>query len=169
MNPEQKQDMHTVFRREPGTGNLDYVTAWYRKSAVYMQDTQIRAAFVSTNSICQGEQAVLLWKKLFSAFHTVILFACRPFIWNNEARGQARVHCVIIGFSCRPCDQAGSKFLFSRREVREVPHINAYLTACPDIFAEPRRTPLQDVPPMVFGSMPKTADICCCLCRRRKS
>jgi len=137
MNAEQKDDMNYVFFRQTGVGNLDYVTAWYRKAADYMVGTNIRTAFVSTNSISQGEQVALLWKPLMQrGIH--INFGIRSFKWSNEAKGKATVHCVIVGFS------------YFRTE----PNINPYLLEAPTVFIEGRSKPLCDVPNMVFGNMP---------------
>ena len=154
MTAGQKQDLRLVFGGTAAAGNLDYVTGWYRRAAAFMQETGIRAAFVSTNSICQGEQASLLWKNLKYNYRTGIDFAHRTFVWNSEAKGQAKVHCVIIGFSDRAEDAPEEeKLLFDGGSVRRVPHINAYLAAAPDVFVESRRRPIAEVPPMSFGSM----------------
>lgn len=158
MNASQKADMKAAFGTFRSVGNLDYVTAWYRKAAEFMLGTPIRAAFVSTNSISQGEQASLLWELLTGSWNMRINFARRTFIWNNECREQARVHCVIIGFSdadeIRKGSQYGSRCrLYDGNDLRLVPHINAYLTAAEDIVIRARRTPVSDVSPMQFGSM----------------
>ena len=153
MNREQKQDLRRVFAGMRAAGNMDYVTAWYRKAAEYMAGTDIQAAFVSTNSITQGEQAGLLWNCLAHDFGMELDFARRSFVWNNEARGQAKVHCVILGFSSRERKKKEPKRIFQGDTCRPVPHINAYLAAAPDVFLESRRKPLWPVPSMVFGSM----------------
>ena len=95
MTPAQKEDVSHIF---PGTKNVDYVACWYMKAIKYMANTQIEGAFVSTNSICQGELVPVLWPKLF-AENIVINFAHRTFVWSSEAKSKAAVHCVIIGFS----------------------------------------------------------------------
>jgi len=100
MSPEQKEDMLNIFGANfNGVGNLDYVTAWYKRAADYALGTDIKCAFVSTNSISQGEQVALLWKPLFEKCNVRINFAYKSFIWNNEAKGKAAVHCVIVGFN----------------------------------------------------------------------
>lgn len=155
MKEEQKKDLRKVFGSSRASGNMDYVTGWYQKAANYMAKTGIRAAFVSTNSICQGEQACLLWKSLKLQYNIGIDFAYQTFVWNNEAKGQAKVHCVIIGFSdwsVRNVEGQKKRLIDGNRE-RLVPHINAYLLAAPDVYVESRRKPLADVPPMSFGSM----------------
>ena len=109
-NREQKEDMRLVFSGVQGAGVLDYVAAWYMKSAGYMKDTNIKTAFVSTNSIAQGEQAGILWNELMSRYDMKISFAHRTFRWDSEARGRAAVHVVITGFSQH---ESKNKFLFS--------------------------------------------------------
>ena len=99
MSSSQKEDMLHVFGKLKGVGNLDYVSAWYRKSAELIQDTTVEVALVSTNSITQGEQVAILWKNLMLDFGIIINFAYLPFVWNSEAKDKAKVHCVIIGFS----------------------------------------------------------------------
>jgi len=150
MTPRQKHDIHHVFGKIKNVGNLDYVTAWFKKAADMMSGTKIRTAFVSTNSITQGEQVSLLWKPLMErSVH--VDFAYRTFKWWNEAKGKAAVHCVIIGFSF--IDTA-HKYIFDGETKTSVSLINSYLVDAPDIFIESRSKPLCDVPEMVFGSMP---------------
>lgn len=97
---DQKADMKSVFGvKTKGVGNLDYVTAWYRKAAEFMSGSNITAAFVSTNSIVQGEHIPLFWKALYEQFSVSIVFAYQTFKWDSEAKEKAAVHCVIIGFS----------------------------------------------------------------------
>ncbi|MCL2796489.1 MAG: class I SAM-dependent DNA methyltransferase [Firmicutes bacterium] len=103
-NDEQKADMLSVYvdassKPFKNAGKIDYVAAWYYKAAKYLQGTPIRAAFVSTNSITQGEQVAAVWKPLFDLFGIRIDFGYRTFKWSNEAKGKAAVHCVIVGFS----------------------------------------------------------------------
>jgi len=139
MNKGQKDDMAHVFGKDTkGVGSLDYVTAWYRKAADFIAwNTSTRAAFVSTNSIAQGEQPAILWRPLIErGLH--INFAVPTFRWTNEAKGRAAVHCVIVGFSRQ----------------RTEPSINPYLVEGPTAFIERRSKPLCDAPEMVFGSMP---------------
>ena len=96
----QKKDMSDVFKGISNFGSLDYVASWYKKSADYIKNTSIKVAFVSTNSITQGEQVAILWKPLIENEGIEINFAYRTFKWNSEASEKAAVHCVIIGFSC---------------------------------------------------------------------
>ncbi|MDR3323600.1 MAG: N-6 DNA methylase, partial [Zoogloeaceae bacterium] len=96
---QQKTELLDVFQNQSGAGNLDYVTAWYKSATEYISNTNIRVAFVSTNSISQGEHPAILWKSLLASVK--IDFAYRTFKWSNEAKGKAAVHCVIIGFSAK--------------------------------------------------------------------
>jgi len=98
MNKQQKQDLIQVFDNAKAVSELDYVTAWYIKSAKYIQNTNIKVAFVSTNSITQGLQTSILWGILLNKYKIKIFFAHRTFKWKNEAKGNAAVYCVIIGF-----------------------------------------------------------------------
>jgi len=133
---EQKADLVFVFDNAK-VGNLDYVCSWYKKACDYIKGTYIRCAFVSTNSISQGEQPTLLWKPLIDdgAF---INFGIPTFKWSNEAKGKAAVHCVIIGFS----------------RIRTAPIINQYLLQAPLVFIESRNKPLCDIPQINYGSIP---------------
>lgn len=153
---DQKADMARVFHDLQGAGVLDFVSAWYRRAAEYMaENPNIRAAFVSTNSITQGEQVGILWPDL-QRRRVKIHFAHRTFRWSSEARGKAVVDCVIIGFGLR---DIANKRLFDYETVHAEPHeikakhINAYLVDAHDIFLEKRRDPICDVPPIAFGSM----------------
>src|SRR5713101_4486149 len=101
---DQKADMNLVFGHLKGAGVLDYVSGWYAKAGEFIQGTQIKVAFVSTNSITQGEQVGILWNDLFKRFHIDIHFAHRTFAWQSEARGKAHVHVVIIGFASFPAN-----------------------------------------------------------------
>ncbi len=152
----QKSDMVLVFEKLKGAGELDYVTAWYEKAAKYMHGTNIKTAFVSTNSIAQGEQTGILWPELFRQ-GVKIFFAHRTFKWSNEAPGKAAVFCVIIGFGLQEPEH---RYLFDYEDPAGEPHIleakniNPYLVDALDIVVIARRKPLSNVPPAVFGSMP---------------
>ena len=144
-------------------GNLDYVCAWYARAARYMQqNSAIRAALVSTNSIVQGEQAVLLWKPLMEHYHVRISFAWRSFVWNNQAKKTAQVHCVIVGFYCAKRRKPGYCHIYQEQENEQekelkitCERINNYLYPYPCHFINPGLTkPVCDVPKMIFGNMP---------------
>jgi type I restriction-modification system DNA methylase subunit len=98
-NEEQKQDIEATFAGFSNIGVLDYVACWYLKAAQYIKNTKIKCAFVSTNSVAQGEQTAVLWNILFREYRIKIHFAHRTFSWSNEASDNAVVHCVIIGFA----------------------------------------------------------------------
>ncbi|MEA2110990.1 MAG: DNA methyltransferase [Campylobacterota bacterium] len=154
---EQKEDMKNIFLHVKGAGVLDYVTAWYLKASQYIQNTDIKTAFVSTNSIAQGEQVGILWKELFDRYKIKIHFAHQTFNWSNEAKSNAAVHVVIIGFASFDTD---TKTVFEYEDIKGNPHaksvknINPYLVEGDDIVIEKRRKPLCDVPNISFGSMP---------------
>ena len=156
-SPEQKADMERLFAGVKGSGVLDYVTAWYLKAAQLIQGTKVGVAFVSTNSISQGEQVGILWPLLLDRFNIKIHFAHRTFKWSNEAKGNAAVFCVIIGFSDFDKRQ---KTLFEYQDVRGKPQelrvtrINPYLVDAPDIVLQKRSTPICSVPKMVEGITP---------------
>ena len=148
---EQKQDLINVFGAKwKNVGNLDYVCGWYKKAAELMRDTQIKAALVSTNSICQGEQVANLWEPLMRD-GIIINFAHRTFRWDSEAAIKAHVHCIIVGFSY---EDKKDKVLFDNGNVIHVNHINAYLIDGPDAFVGSRNRLLCDVPEIGIGNQP---------------
>ena len=154
---EQKADLLNIFVDKKGkpsktAGKIDYVAAWYYKAAKLMQNTDIRAALVSTNSITQGEQVAAIWKPLKELFGVHIDFAYHTFRWDSEANLKAHVHCVIIGFSDTPTDMP--KLLFDNGQVIEAKNINGYLIDAPDIFVESRNKALCNIPLMTKGSQP---------------
>ena len=155
-NPEQKADMLSIYVDEKGkpyktAGKIDYVSAWYFKAAEYIQGTAIRVAFVSTNSITQGEQVSAVWKPLFERFGISIDFAHRSFKWNSEANDKAAVHCVIVGFSD---NYTGERVIFDREIKIVARNISPYLIDSDTVFVESRRLPLNDIPDMVYGNKP---------------
>lgn len=173
-NEDQKNNMERLFVGVRGAGVLDFVSAWYVKAVQYIKgDTQIedllsglgidkkpkntvKVAFVSTNSIVQGEQVAVLWGWLLGQ-GVKIHFAHRTFQWSNEAPGMAGVHCVIVGFALFDSDH---KSLFDYPDIKGDPHetgatnINPYLVDAADVVIESRRQPICPVPEIVFGSMP---------------
>jgi len=151
MNPEQKEDMGLIFGDTKGVGNLDYVTAWYKKAADYIAHTRISVAFVSTNSISQGEQVAILWKPLIEESKIIIDFGYRTFKWSNEAKGKAAVHCVIVGFSAY--DRKKSRYIFeSDGTVNLATNINPYLVNADNIFVANSSSALCNVPAINYGS-----------------
>ena len=148
----QARDLQTVFSGWKNLGNLDYVTCWYKKAADFMTGNPARAAFVSTNSVCQGDSVGTLWKRLFAEGNHID-FAHRTFKWLSDSENMAHVHCVVVGFSSAPNPKP--KLIFDDGKVTVAKNINAYLVDGEDIFVESRPAPLQDgVPQMITGSMP---------------
>ena len=150
MEKSQKDDMALVFGKLKGAGNLDYVSAWYKKAADLIHNTDIRVAFVSTNSITQGEQTAILWKPIMEG-GIVVNFAWRTFKWESQSNDQAAVHCVIVGFGCAPGDNVKQLFL-SEQVAHTVKNINAYLLDVPNIFVQNRSKTLCNVPAVNYGS-----------------
>jgi len=157
MNEVQKSSMSNVFDNAKNVGDLDYVTAWYIKAAKYIQTTKIKVAFVSTNSIVQGLQTSLLWKPIFEKYNIKIHFAHRTFKWSNEAKGNAAVYCVIIGFANY---DTNNKSIFEYEDIKgeahelKVKNINPYLIDAKDIFIDRKQKSICSVPDMNFGNMP---------------
>lgn len=154
---EQKEDILSIYIDENGkpyktSGKIDYVAGWYFKSAELMQNTNIKTALVSTNSITQGEQVAGVWKPLFDRFNIHIDFAHRTFRWDSESNSKAHVHCVIVGFCCTPNNN--KRKLYTNERMQLVDNINAYLLASDNIFIENIKKPLCNVPEMVKGSIP---------------
>ncbi|MDO4590986.1 MAG: hypothetical protein Q4B35_06295, partial [Slackia sp.] len=148
LSASQSEDRAMLFGK---VKTLDYVACWYKKAAEYMRDTRIRAAFVSTNSICQGQQVEPLWKPLFEQ-GIGIDFAWQSFVWNSEANDQAHVHVVIVGFSYGGTRE---RTLFDREgRGRAVENINGYLQPAPNVFIEKRTKPLCCVEGMAQGFKP---------------
>lgn len=152
-SPEQQRDMDTVFEGISGYGKLDYVCAWYILAARYIGDLDIHAAFVSTNSICQGESVRILWEPMIE-LGMEIDFAYPTFVWGNEANDQAHVHVVIVGFSSVK-HPLPIKYLFYSDAIVEAAHINGYLFDAGDVFIANRGKPVnKGVPEMTKGSQP---------------
>jgi hypothetical protein len=167
MNEQQRDDIKVVSNNMKNHGVLDYVSAWYLRAAQYLQkhnfannDSEIKTCvgFVSTNSIAQGEQVGILWNEMFNRYKVKIHLSHRTFKWNNEARGNAAVHVVIIGFSNFDITD---KLIFEYDDLNSEPHelkvknINPYLVEGKDFFITNQSVPICNVPKMSFGSMPR--------------
>jgi len=155
---EQKADMLNIYVDEKGkpyktAGKIDYVSAWYFKASQYIQGTSIRCAFVSTNSITQGEQVAGVWKPLYERFGIHIDFAWRTFKWGSESNDAAAVHCVIVGFSSAE-NPKKPKLFVNEQMKHDTDNINAYLIEAPNVFIDSRSTPISDVAQMVYGNKP---------------
>jgi len=156
-NAEQRRDQELTLGNVSAWGVLDYVCNWYVKAAAYVQGTRIPVAFVSTNSISQGEQPGILWSELFSRYHLKIHFAHRTFVWMSEARGKAHVHVVIIGFGAF---NAPNKRIYDYEHglgepvVSAVQNISPYLFEGADAVLVNRSEPICEVPGMRYGNKP---------------
>ncbi len=154
---EQKEDILSIYVDGKGkpyktAGKVDYVAGWYFKASQLIAYTKIKVAFVSTNSITQGEQVAFVWKPLYDRFNIHIDFAHRTFRWDSEASSKAHVHCVIVGFSCAPNPK--QKELYSSERLQLVDNINAYLICAPNILIDSRSKPICNVPNMTTGNRP---------------
>jgi hypothetical protein len=155
MKQNQRNQIVKEFNNVAGGGTLDYVTGWYIKASKFIQDTKIKVAFVSTNSIVQGEQTNLLWGLLQNKYGIKIHFAHRTFKWNNEAKGNAAVYCVIVGFANY---DANNKSIFEYEDIKGEAHeikaknINAYLIDAKDILVEKKTKPICNVPGIMKGN-----------------
>jgi type I restriction-modification system DNA methylase subunit len=154
-NSSQKSDVEIIFKGIKGFGVMDYVACWYVKAAQLIQNTKTKVAFVSTNSISQGEQVNILWSLLFNHYKIKIHFAHQTFSWRNEAKGNAAVHCVIIGFANF---DTNNKRVFEYENVKgepqelKVKNINPFLVEGKDITVENRKSPICNVPEIIYGS-----------------
>lgn len=146
-NTEQKEDMALVFKGFKNYKNLDYIAAWFIKGANYIQNHNAQFAFVSTNSICQGEQVALLWPPIFDK-KLEIGFAFTSFKWDNNAKGKAAVSVIIVGF--RNIEKT-QKFIFSDNTKHIVSNINAYLANAKNIIIEKKQKQLSSLPAMTSG------------------
>ena len=157
LNMNQRKDMEIIFNNVKNGKVLDYVTAWYLKASQYIQNTRIKSAFVSTNSISQGEQVGILWENLFNNYNIKIHFAHQTFDWSNEAKHNAAVHVVIVGFANWDTEH---KKIYEYENIKaeaiekEVKNINSYLVEGDDLVIASRSKPMCEVPKMSFGNMP---------------
>ena len=151
MSKEQKKDVLDIFGSKwNGVGDLDYVCCWYKKAAEYIQNTEIKTALVSTNSITQGGAVTNLWKPLFENYNIHIDYAWRTFQWDSESNIKAHVHCVIIGFSCSK-KKIQKVIYLNESQFINADNINGYLLNAQNIFIEKRMKPLSDVPEICLG------------------
>ena len=163
---QQRKDLESIFLNVKGSGLLDYVTSWYLLAAQYIKlansttssnQSKTVAAFVSTNSISQGEQVSILWNELLFKYGVKIHFAHQTFRWSNEARGEAAVHCIIVGFSDF---ESAEKYIYEYDNIKGEPHeikarnINPYLVDGKDILIRRRSIPICKSPKMIWGNKP---------------
>ena len=153
MTRQQHLDLAYAFPECKKVGEIDYVSGWYSKATNYIQNSDIACAFVSTNSLCQGQSVAAVWKPLFDK-NVNICFAYRTFRWDSEASLKAHVHCIIVGFSIK--NDIKHRYIFDEAgRITEVKNISPYLLDSDTVFIENRSTPLSCVPAMRFGSMPR--------------
>lgn len=152
-NAKQKEDMDIIYNNNNKLKyrTLDYVSCWYILALKYIKNTNIRCAFVSTNSICQGEQTEILWKLLYKD-NIRIIFGHKTFKWDSEASLNAHVHCVIIGFDSS--NKSIDKYLFENSRIIKAKNINAYLLDADNIFIESRNKPIDDRLKMIAPNKP---------------
>jgi hypothetical protein len=157
MKQNQRDQIVKHFDNADGSGVLDYVTGWYIKAAKYIQNTKIRVGFVSTNSIVQGEQTSILWGQMLNKYKIKIHFAHRTFKWSNEAKGNAAVYCVIVGFANY---DTNNKSIFEYEDIKGEAHeikaknINPYLVDAKDLIIKKNSNPICNVPKIKFGNQP---------------
>jgi hypothetical protein len=157
MSQIQRDAIVKEFDKIQGSGVLDYVTGWYIKAAKFIQDTKIKVAFVSTNSIVQGEQTSILWGQMLNKYKIKIHFAHRTFKWSNEAKGNAAVYCVIVGFANY---DTNNKSIFEYEDIKgeahelKVKNINPYLIEGKDILIDKKSNPICNVPQIFKGNQP---------------
>ncbi|MBQ9929723.1 MAG: class I SAM-dependent DNA methyltransferase [Oscillospiraceae bacterium] len=147
----QREDIELVFPECSKTGQIDYVAGWYAKAAKLIVNTNIRCAFVSTNSICQGQQVGLIWEPLINLYEIKFDFAYQTFRWDSEANLKAQVHCVIIGFS--HISVITEKKIYTGNRVNIVHHINGYLAPADDVFIMGSKAQISGMPTMHMGVM----------------
>lgn len=145
-----KADIYHVYNGQQGQGSLDYISCWFKKASEYISGRNAKFAFVSTNSICQGEQVALLWRGILEE-NQEIFFAHLPFKWKNSAKKNAAVICVIVGVSN---ESAAQKLIYSESSVQTVKNINPYLSAGDSAYVYRASTPISELPPMSVGNMP---------------
>jgi hypothetical protein len=154
---DQRADQAAITDGIKSGSDLDFVACWFLKAAAYIQGSEIRVAFVATNSISQGEQVSLLWGALLTRWGVHIHFAHRTFKWSNEARGKAAVHCVIVGFGVQ---QVAQPRLFDYETASSDPHerlvstINPYLIEAPAVLIQKLSQPICKAPKMLYGNKP---------------
>lgn len=152
---EQKEDTLLIFNDKINSGVLDYVACWYYKASQFIKNTTTKVGFVSTNSVCQGIQVPTLWRLLVETEKIYIHFAHQTFGWSNEAKGNAAVYCVIVGFANYDVPK---KILFEYENIKSNPterivgQINPYLLEAKNIFIEPRTRPIKNSSPMMKGN-----------------
>ncbi len=148
-NKDQKEDLAIVFKSFKSYKDLDYIACWFLKASSFIENYNIKFAFVTTNSICQGEQVALLWPYILNK-KLEIFFAHQSFKWINNAKNNAGVYCTIIGIS--NSGAVSKKKIFNTNLVQEVDNINPYLSTGSSVFIAKRMKPISQIPSMSYGS-----------------
>ena len=153
---DQSNDMNLIFGQGSIITKQDYVLCWYEKAISFLNANNLYnvcVAFVSTNSICQGESVPTFWKHMIEEHGAEIQFAYPSFIWDSDANEKAHVHCVIVGFTNHKSTK--TKYLINDGGIKKVDHINGYLYDAPDIWLENRTNKAdKSFPKMTTGSPP---------------
>ena len=152
-NKEQKEDMKFAMQKDIAYNNLDYIATWFYKGSNYIFNSRSKLAFVTTNSICQGEQVELLWRYILSK-QIEIYFAYSSFKWSNNAKNNAGVTCTIIGLRSLIFYEKSSKYLFNENKKKLVQQINPYLSIGTNVIVNKQNSSISGFPPISFGSMP---------------
>ena len=150
-NKEQKEDLKIVLGHLPSFKNLDYISIWFYKAALFISETKSSSAFVSTNSISQGEQIGMLWPFIYNK-NVEILFAHKSFKWSNNAKHNAGVTCVIIGLVS--VDNKRKKLIYDEGTSKQVDGITPYLGAGNSIIVKSENSSISGLPLMEYGNMP---------------
>ena len=150
--PVQKKEIVDLYGNIKLSNSLDYVSGWYYKAAEFIYKKAVRCAFVSTNSITQGEQVSPIWKTLSEKYAIHIDFAYKTFVWDSEANEKAHVHVIVIGFS--GAQSTRHRILYDGKHQVECNNINFYLMDAPNCFIESRTTNLCNMPRIIHGSKP---------------
>ncbi len=151
MTKEQREEISTLYLNSKNCGVIDYVSGWFYKASEFIMNSRIKVAFVSTNSITQGEQVAAVWKPIYEKFGIKIHFAYRTFKWGNEATEKALVYCIIVCFATY---DTMPKRIYENSSIKSVENINAYLVDTDDVFVESRTKPLCDIPQIGIGNKP---------------
>lgn len=149
---EHKEDMEFAMQQDIAYNNLDYIVTWFYKGSNYIKDNKSKLAFVTTNSICQGEQVGLIWKYILS-MGIEICFAYSSFKWSNNAKHNAGVTCTIIGLQSMSYKHS-PKYMFGNNEKKLVQNINPYLSIGSNVFIDRKNESISHFPVITFGSMP---------------
>lgn len=148
---KQKEDLDIALQYRIKRSKLDYVVGWFSKAACYINHTDIAAAFVSTNSVCQGEHIPVFWGYIFGEYNIEFIFARKTFAWSNESSDQAHVHVVILGLADKNRTWDYQKIIFENDDCQKVDNINPYLMGAPFVIIKKQSRPINGAPILVPG------------------